>query len=226
MTDPLLLLTALQQGDSFLPTGAVALSWCLETLREEAIVGTPGELERFLDGQLEHRWASFDRVALVAAHRAAGDLYETSRIDRRVEACTLARELRLGSRRAGQALLAIHVRLGTPPATTYANMVKKDAAPGHLPVAQGLLWRASGMDETTAACVSAYTFAVALQSAALRLGLIGHVHAQQHLAHARPKIAALLATPVPPLTELGAWAPQTDIASMRHELAHARLFAN
>jgi urease accessory protein len=226
VTDPLLLLSALQQGDSFLPTGALALSWGLETLREEAVVGTPAALEQFLHGQLGHRWASFDRVALVAAHRAAGDLPATARIDRHVEACTLARELRLGSRRAGQALLALHARLGTPPATTYADMVKKDAAPGHLSVVQGLLWRASGMDETAAACVSAYTFAVGLLSAALRLGLIGHVHAQQHLAGARPKIAALLATPVPPLTELGAWAPQTDIASMRHEVADARLFAN
>lgn len=226
MTDPLLLLTVLQQGDSFLPTGALALSWGLETLREEGMVGTPGELEQFLHGQLEHRWASFDRVALVAAHRAAGDLDEVARIDRRVEACTLAREMREGSRRAGQALLAIHGRLGRLGAAAYAAMVSEGATPGHLTPTQGLLWRASGMDETTAACVSAYTFAVALQSAALRLGLIGHVRAQQNLARAGPKIAALLATPVPPLTELGAWAPQTDIASMRHELADARLFAN
>ncbi|HEX6115112.1 MAG TPA: urease accessory UreF family protein [Geminicoccaceae bacterium] len=226
MSDPRLLLTALQQGDSFLPTGAVALSWGLETLRAEGIVATPAELDGFVDGQLEHRWASFDRVALVASHRAGEALHEVASIDRRVEACTFAREMREGSRRAGQALLALHARLATPQASAYDGMVKAGAAPGHLAPAQGLLWRALGMDETTALCVSAYSFAVALQSAALRLGVIGHVHAQRALARMRSKIAALLATPVPPLAELGAWAPQTDIASMRHEIADARLFAN
>ncbi|HLB81006.1 MAG TPA: urease accessory UreF family protein [Dongiaceae bacterium] len=225
-TDAGALLAALQHGDSFFPSGAVAFSWGLETLRADGAVAAADDVQRFIAGQLAGRWATCDRPALLAAHRRAATPDEVAAVDAELEALTLAREMREGSRRAGAALLGVHERLGTPGAVAYRRRVQAGAAPGHLAVVQGLVWQATGLDETAAAAVSAHALCVAQLGAALRLGVIGHVEAQRILASLRPEIRRILAEPPPPVGALRAFTPATDIAVMRHETATVRLFAN
>lgn len=219
-------LTLLQHGDSFFPSGAISFSWGLETLCAEARVHDAESVAGFLESQLRYRWASFDRGALVAAHRAAPDLEAVGRIDRLVDAQTLAEELRSGSRRSGAALLAVHEKLGTPGATDYRGLVRCGAAPGQAAAIQGLVWRGVGLDVAAAEVLSAYTLAVGLLGAALRLGVIGHIDAQRTLQRVRDVIARLVAHAAPDIQALHAFTPQSEIAVMRHETADARLFAN
>ena len=73
MTDPAVLLTALQHGDSLFPGGGFAASWGLETLCTDAYVQDAETLLHFVQGQLRQRWARCDRPALVWAHRAANE---------------------------------------------------------------------------------------------------------------------------------------------------------
>ena len=219
-------LALLQHGDSFFPSGATSFSFGLETLNEDGRIRSPAAVSSFLDGQLRARWATCDRGALAAAHAAAADLEAVARVDTRLEAATLAAELRRGSRRSGRALLKVHAALGTAGASAYGAWVARGAAPGHGAVVQGLVWRGAGLDLAAAETLSAHTFATGILGAALRLGILGHIDAQRALQGARGRIVEVLREPAPALDDLRTWTPEAEIAVMRHETATTRLFAN
>jgi urease accessory protein len=220
------LLCALQNADSFFPSGSVSFSSGLETLHRDGQVSSADELAAFVAGQLQHRWASCDMVAMIAAFRADGNLSEVCEVDAIVEATVLASELRDGSKRAGASLLTVHSKLGTDGAAAYRNLIRDAKAFGHLPVVQGMLWRAAGMSEDSCRAVSAHTLCTGLVSAALRLGMIGHLDAQKVLLRVRPLLVELLRLPVADREEMYAYNPATEIAAMRHEVQDARVFAN
>jgi urease accessory protein len=220
------LLAALQYADSFFPSGALAFSWGLEALVADRQVTGAAELEAFLEGQLRFRWASFDRPFLVAAHRAGGDFDRLVELDRLAAAMCLPRENREAASRLGLALLGVHERLATPGAARYRALIRANEAPGQLPVVQGCLLRAVGLDEATAGAVSAHSLATMLASAALRLGAISHVEAQRALGAMRPILAGLLEQPPIEVERAHGFAPAADIAAMRHEIQVTRLFAN
>ena len=234
-------LLAMQQADSFFPSGAVAWSWGLETLVNEAVLGAqaPGrrrrerardergdEVRAFIEGQVRYRWASFDRAFLRAAWRAADDLDRITRLDLEVEALTLAAEARQGSRRIGQALLGVHAALGTAAAGDYLVRVNAGQAPAHAAVIQGLVWRHLGLPLEHAEVASLHGLCTGLASAALRLGVLGHVDAQRVLAGLQSVLTQVLAAEVPEPEDASSFIPMAEIAVMRHETQDLRLFAN
>lgn len=236
-------LLALQQADSFFPSGAVAWSWGLETLVADARLGAPavtlvgrrqrgqrhnrsGQVRAFVEGQLRHRWNSFDRAFLDAAWQAADDLPALMMLDAQVEALTLAEELRLGSRRVGQSLLGVHVALGTQGAAPYQHQVLAGATPGHLPVVQGLIWQKLGMHRVHCQMAAAHGLCTGLVSAAVRLGVMGHVDAQRVLTDIQPLLLELLTQAPLAADDACGFTPLAEIAVMRHETQDLRLFAN
>ena len=224
--DEVLLLT-LQHGDSFFPSGAVSFSWGLEGLHRDGLVGNASELQGFLEGQLLGRWATCDRPALVAAYRAFGDLEEVAAVDAALHALTLPEHLREGSRRCGSALLTVHQKLATPQAADYRAMVRSGEAKGHLAAIQGLLFGQIEIPESAIVAISAHTMAAALLSAAVRLGIVGHIDGQRILTNLRPLILEIAAEePSPNLDSLSSYMPATEIAVMRHETRDVRLFFN
>ena len=231
-TDIVSQLSALQHADSFFPSGAISFSQGLETLYADREVKDAETLATFVEGQLLYRWASMEAPAMVLAHRAAGDLAVLVEIDAEVEAMSLASELRDGSRRAGGALLSVHEKLGTTQASAYRVLVAEKKAFGHLPVAQGLVWWAMGISEHDARAISAHLLCTGSISAALRLGVIGHLDAQRVLLRVRTTVVQLLSVPfAAPMTgaqgfDFHAYTPATEIAAMRHEVHDVRLFAN
>jgi urease accessory protein len=216
----------LQDGDSFFPSGAVSFSWGLETLCAEEAVRGERDLESYLLAHLEGRWAHFDRPVVVAAATASATLSLLVEIDQIVEAQTLAAELRSGSRRNGRALLAVHERLETAGARDYMQLVYDGQGRGHLAAMQGFLWARRGIPSEDAAVLSAHVACTGLLGAAVRIGVIGHVAAQRLLRRAHHHIAAIMLVPPVDLDNIHAFMPQADIASMRHEMAQVRLFAN
>jgi urease accessory protein len=220
------LLGALQYGDSFFPSGSIAFSWGLETLRADGEIASAEQVAKFLEGQLVHRWASFDAPVLIAAIRADGNFERLEDLDHLVEAMTLAPELREGSRRAGASLLKVHSGLGTPGADEYRRSIAQRKARGHLPVVQGLLWNATGLSGEACRVVSAHTLCTGIVGAALRLGLIGHLDAQKILLQVRPVLVELLQLPAGDVEDLYTCTPHAEIAAMRHEVQDSRLFAN
>lgn len=226
MSEAALLLAALQHADSGFPGGGLAFSWGLETLIADGLVRNAQEVEAFVGGQLEHRWATADRPALAGAWRDAGDLEAVVAIDERVETLVLARELREGSGRAGRALLGFHRRLSTPGAAEYEALARAGRAPAHLPVVQGLLWCGAGLALPAAEAMAAHGACLGAASAALRLGILSHVDSQRIVAAMRPRIARILAQPAPGVEAMQSFAPAAEIAAMRHEVSETRLFIN
>ncbi|RMV71942.1 Urease accessory protein UreF [Pseudomonas caricapapayae] len=237
------LLLALQQADSFFPGGAVAWSWGLETLLADGHLGNDevvmmrrrqrtdrylrsAQVHGFVEGQLRHRWNSFDRLFLLAAWHASDNQPELMALDKQIEALTLAEELRQGSRRVGQALLGVHVALHTPGSATYQQLVVAGNAPGHLPVVQGLLWKGLGMHRDHCQLAAAHSLCTGLVSAAVRLGVIGHIDGQRVLTDIQPLITELLAQEPPDTDDACSFTPMAEIAVMRHETQDLRLFAN
>lgn len=220
------LLIALQHADSAFPSGGFGFSNGIEGLFGLGLPRGRESLRQALVATLRHRWATADRKALVYAYRTDGDFDAICAIDRTVEVSVLPEPLRIGSRRNGGALLATHVRLQTPGAAALREVIDAGSAYGHLPVVQGVMWRACGMAEASAVAVSGYIAAAGLVTAAVRLNRVGAFAAQDILADALAIVAEVAAVPVPPDAEIESFTPWLDIAAARHVRAPLRLFAN
>jgi urease accessory protein len=219
------LLAALQQADSAFPSGGFAFSNGLEGLATLGARLDRTGLAGVVAATIRHRWASADRVALVHAFRA-NDLAAVATADAAVEVAILAEPLRTGSKRNGQALLAAHARLPTPSAAEYRSWIDAGRAYGHLPVVQGLVWRALGISEQHAVAISGYTTAASLVAAAVRLGQVGAIEAQAVLGSALPVIEEVAEDDVPAALEIASFTPWLDVAAARQARAHVRLFSN
>lgn len=220
------LLLALQHADALFPSGGFAFSQGLEASAALAAELGPFDIDDFLAAQIRHRWAGADRVALVRAHRLNGDADAIARLDAEVEASTASEAFRDASRRNGVALLTTHTRLATPGASDYRARIRRGQALGHLPVIQGLVWQALGLDATTAALMSGYAAVAAPVSAAVRLGHIGAIEAQAVIGRALPLVAQIVALPVDDDEPLAAFLPLAEIAVARHGATGVRLFSN
>lgn len=216
------LLALLQLCDTAFPSGAFAFSGGLEALVGEGRVQGAAQVGDFLTDEVLPRWAGFDRVFLRRAH-ATRDLEEIARIDADCELHSTVESLASASRRTGRAALSTHTRLGTPGCAALLAQVRAGQTPGHAAVVQGLAGNGLGLALAPLEAGTLHALALATLSAAVRLGALGAMQAQQILAAARPAMAALLAAPPPaaPFT----FSPRADIAAMRHGQTPLRLFA-
>ncbi|MBN9508820.1 MAG: urease accessory protein UreF [Alphaproteobacteria bacterium] len=224
MADAAALLLALQFADSAFPAGGFAFSWGLEGLVADGLVTDADDVADVVAQQLTLRWQSMDRVLLVRAH-AANDAATQVAVDRLAEAVTFSAPMRAGSRRAGRALLGVCARLGLPAATAYQALAADDARLGHLAVVQGIVYRAAGMTCPMAELVSGWSLISGFSSAAVRLGVIGHVEALRITTALRAALADLLAAPARPAELPASFTPLADIAVMRNHRRDLRMFA-
>jgi urease accessory protein len=227
MVDDLaMLLGALQYGDSAFPSGGFAFSWGLEGLAADGLVEDATDVGELAHDQLVHRWNCMDRVLLRAAYEAAAEarIDAMAATDRQCEAATWSEPMRAGSKRAGRGLLGVHARLGHALAAAYRAAANEDPALGHLPVVQGLVFQASGLSRLVAEGLSGWAVVAALGSAAVRLGLMGHIEAQQMASSLRPTLAQLLRAE-PSSAALSSFTPLADIAMARNPSRPMRMFA-
>ncbi len=218
------LMLLLQHGDSAFPSGAFGFSWGLEGMLADATIG-PDELEPAIGALLADRWAPFDRVAVRRAWHAAGDIAALAALDAEVEASLLAPAERSGSARAGAALLASHLRLGSAGAAELRAALRAGALKGHRPVIEGALWRGLGLAEGEAVLLSGYGFVAALCAAAVRLGRLGALGQQAILTRLGPRLGALAAEAAPDDPLLTSFNPLAEIAMMRQGARDHALFA-
>lgn len=212
---------ALQFGDSGFPAGGFALSWGLEGLIADGVISDADGLGQFVDGQLRNRWATFDRVVL--HHVWGASIDELVTLDHDVEAATVAPAARRGSCRAGAAALATFEALGYGGVSEFRAEVTAGRSPGHQCVALAHSWQFVGLALDAAELVSAAGFVRTLTSAAVRLGLVGHLDAQRVLSAGRVLALDIVHTPVPAAPT--SFTPLADIAMLRHPTRPIRLFA-
>ncbi len=222
------LLLAMQQADAAFPNGAFAFSNGVEGLASLALPFDRAALRRHAEAALRYRWAGSDRVALIHAYRAGPRIQRLASIDAAIECATLPEPLRVGSRRAGRALLASHARLGTANAALLKAAIEEARLIGHLATLQGCLWRSIGLAEAEAVAISGYQTVSGFVSAAVRLGRLGAIDAQAIVRDLLPVIETCADLPDPGDgdVELKSFTPLIEIAAMRSASADVRLFAS
>lgn len=217
-------LTMLQHADSQFPSGGFAFSAGLEGLLADGHFEESGLVTLF-SAWLQQRWAKFDQVVVLRSASCRGDVEKLSRLDSLVEAMLLAPAERLGSQRAGAALLAAHTRLDTPGARDLDSAVRRGTMRGHRAVLEGVLWTGIGLQPPQIRLISAFNYVNALGSAAVRLGACGSMAQQRLLTNLTPLMARLLSEPISDAVEPSSFSPMSEIALMRLPSRHGALFA-
>ncbi len=223
MFDAAATLALMQHGDSAYPAGGFAFSWGVEGLAADGLLVDREDLDDFVREHLTRRWNSMDRPLLGQAYRAA-NLAQIAAVDRYADTATPSAPMREGSRRAGRALLNVSAKVGGPLSLAYRALLSDQASLGHLPVVQAVVYREAGLKLAGAELVSGWTLVNGLVSAAVRLGIVGHVEAQRSLALARATLARLLAEPQPEDFVPSSFTPLIEIAVSRGRSRPARMF--
>lgn len=222
ITDATFPVAALLHGDGTVPTGGFGFSWGLETLQYDGLLDGSEPFVDLLNWHVRTRWVEFDRYYLCRSMDT--DTEGRHALDQEVEASILSQANRSASIRAGRAFLGSWGRAGSAVAQAYKTAVGCGRAHGHLPIVQGLVYVADGLDQQTASMVSVWTMISNLSSVAVRLGIVSAVTAQKALHSMVPLITDLLDAPLPDAPQ--AWTPLQDIAMERHGAQPVRLFAS
>lgn len=225
---PFALLSLLQAGDSFYPTGSYAHSFGLEGLVHEGVIRDRATLRTYLFGSalptlqradlplLAHAWHAFG----ARDWTAIGELCVLS------SALKTAQEARTASENIGRQRAELCASLH--PASVGAEYVGRVQAAGwpHAATVSAAL-EARVFGAPLEAAMAGYTYASlsSLLAAAMKLLRLGQNGAQTLLSEALAAAPALLAAAAAtPRAEIGWFNPWLDIAAARHETADARMF--
>jgi urease accessory protein len=223
-------LTFMQLADSFFPSGSFTLSHGLEAMVQAKQVTSAPDVEEFLRLLLHNKVGSSDLVALVHAYRAsvANDLSEVYRADRCLFAQTVIQETRDAQCKTGQALLMVGRSVWQDAQlASLQEAIDTKQTPGCHPVIFAVVGRAGALDEADTLLAYLHNFVTGLVGAAIRLGVLGHLGAQQLLHKLSPDLLTVAAqAQITPLSEMWSCTPAIDIAQMSHRQLRARQFVN
>jgi urease accessory protein len=223
-------LESFRLADSFLPVGTDSVSDGLEQFVATDEVTDVDELAALLETYLRRQHGQAGLIALRAAHAAtrADDLAGVLDADRRLEATTLAAELRESSTLTGERLLTLQREVREDPfLDRYAEAVDGDETPGNYVVVLGVVTALAGVDAREACLLSCHELATAQLGAAQRLLRLGHTDVQRVLDELRPTmVAAVEDSADRSLAEMTPFAPLVAVLSAEHERADRRLFVS
>ncbi len=223
-------LAMMQLADSFFPAGSFTLSHGLETLIQNHKIQSASELQTFIQLLLSHKLATTDIVALVHSHRASNsnDLDAMREADRRLYVQTATALNRETQRQSGRALLMVANSTWQDP---QLKVLQQESAQGKIhclhPMIFGVVSAIADIPEEDAVLAFSHSLVSSILSAAIRLGAIGHLQAQQVLLQLAPTIDLVyLKAQSLDLAEMYSGTPAIDFAQMQHANLSQRLFAN
>jgi urease accessory protein len=198
------------------PVGAFSYSHGLEYAVEAALVTSRATLSSWIEDCLRHGSGRSD--AIIAAHAwRAGDADTRADLAELALALQPARERRLESEAQGAAFQLVTAAVWPVDAI--------DAGPLPYPVAVGVAARAHDipLGETLEAYL--WAFAANLVSAGVRLVPLGQTDGQRVQADLMPVVLDVAReAEASGLDDIGGCAFRAEIAAMRHETQHVRLF--
>lgn len=223
-------LALMQLADSFFPSGSYTLSHGLESLVQSGVVKTAEEVEGFVRLLLRNRIGSMDLVAIARAHVASqnNNMQRVIEIDARLFAQTPVEKTRLTQRQSGRALLMVAGK--TWPHAQLA-LLSGQTAKGEIncmhPIVFTVVARVAGLSSQETALAFTHGFVAGLLGAAIRLGVVGHLEAQQIRLRLADDMATIcLDYEERSLDEMWACTPLIDLAQMRQAKLSRRLFAS
>lgn len=224
------LLTALQLGDAFFPSGRYTLSHGIERFAELGRLKTAAQLEALLSDYVTAVIGPSEATAAAETTRAflAGDLQKILEIDEHLWAMKLAWEGALNSQRTGRSLVKLTANLtDNELAARYGEVVLAEKTPANFAVSFGVLAGALGLGPEEAALVELYSFVANVLGAALRLIRMDHTQAQQIYMHLRPiLVEAAEEAATQSYLDMWSFAPTIEVMQMQHERSHLRMFAS
>jgi urease accessory protein len=223
------LMSALQFGDSLLPTGSFSFSNGLESAVQQQIVHDRGSLTEFTC-TVSRRAATTDGIAVLAAHRgaAASSLDRIRAADHAVVNRKLSEESRSMTTRMGRKLGELASGLvPLPMLGRWLTDVTAHRTPGTHPAALGVLFADLRAPEEDAFAVQQYGVAMTTLGAALRLMPIEPREVQAILREVNAETPELYrAVRGASLADMAGFAPMADVLAAMHVRAHVRMFMN
>ena len=223
-------LALMQLADSFFPSGSFTLSHGLESLVQTEQLRSPKDLQTFLRLLLRNKVGTTDVVALIHAYRESvqDDLEAVIQIDNCLFAQTLIQKTRETQRKSGRALLMV---ANSTWQDKQLNRLNRDATSGKIhclhPVIFAVVGRVANLSEEDTVLAFLHNFVTGLLGAAIRLGVLGHMQAQQLLLNLAPEIEETWQTAKSmSLEEMYSCIPTIDLAQMQHQKLSRRLFAS
>ena len=223
-------LVMLQLADSFFPSGSYTLSHGLESLVQSGAIATKTELESFIRILLCNKVGSTDLVASAHAYRASAidDIEEIITIDARLFAQTPIEKTRIAARQSGRALLMVAKETWSHPQLEALN---KETLKGRLnclhPVVFAAVAQVAGLGETSTLSAFVHSFITGLLGASIRLGVVGHLQAQQiRLGLSEDMAAVCQEASGRSLDEMWSCTPTIDLAQMQQAKLSRRLFSS
>ena len=195
------------------PTGGFAYSHGLEWAVEAGDVTGEATALAWIGDALVHGAGRNDAILLRHAHAACTDGGALGRIAEVASATALGRERQTETLAQGAAFVR---------AAAVWDGARDPAA---YPVTVGALTGRHGIDADATAAAFVQAFAANLVSAAVRLVPLGQTAGLRVLAALEPAIQAVVAdSRDAALDDLGGCAWRAEMAAMRHETQHTRLF--
>ncbi len=220
----------MQLADSFFPSGAYTLSHGLESLVQSGQMNSAEDVESFVRLLLCNKVGSMDLVALALAHTASveADFEAIADIDARLFAQTAIEKTRSAQRQSGRALLMVASK--TWPHAQLEQLARQTAK-GEInclhPVVFAIVAQVAGLSQQATMVAFVHGLVTGLLGAAIRLGTIGHLQAQQvRRAVSEDMVTVCQQAGGRSLNEMWSCTPLIDIAQMRQAKLSRRLFAS
>ncbi len=172
----------MQLADSFFPSGSYTLSHGLESLVQSERVTSAEDVEMFIRLLLCNKVGGTDLVAIAHAHTASkhNNITELANIDAQLFAQTPIEKTRIAQRQSGRALLMVASK--TWPHHQLESL-SKETARGTFnclhPIVFSVVAQVAGLEQQSALVAFVHGFVTGILGAAIRLGAIGHLQAQQ-----------------------------------------------
>ena len=223
-------ITLMQLADSFFPSGAYTLSHGLESLVQSGQIASAQAVETFISLLLCNKISGTDLVALAHTYAASdrNDFEKIIEVDALLYAQTPIEKTRLAQRQSGRALLMVARQTWPHPQLEQTSLL---AAQGNInclhPVIFAIVAYATELTQQQALTAFVHGFVTGLLGAAIRLGAMGHLQAQQvRRSLSADMVAVCKAAIATPLDEMWSCTPTIDLAQMKQARLSRRLFAS
>ena len=220
----------MQLADSFFPSGSYTLSHGLESLVQSERVQGVEDVETFIRLLLCNKVGGTDLVAIAHAYTASrhNNITELANIDAQLFAQTPIEKTRIAQRQSGRALLMVagktwpHYQLKT---------LSKETAQGAFnclhPTVFSVVAQIAGLEQQSTLAAFVHGFVTGILGAAIRLGAIGHLQAQQVRRAVAVDMSNVCEAAIAiPLDEMWSCTPMIDLAQMQQAKLSRRLFAS